>query len=426
MQPENRNAAILEGVRRRGQFLVSALLWAGAAGFSIMAAGWLVFFYHHALSVGERARSSLGFHAPAGGPDWFVLAVLAIPPVGAALAVLWAWSRYRAVWNRRLAETWPGGGGAHSAWTPLRMQGDSGESARRDAYVRALLASPGWSTAGIEAGEYKAASRAVFKTLETEILERAFTTGLIVGVSSNRWVDTLTIFASALELQLHVMTRLGKRPSLHAWRLLLQQCGASLFVNSYLTRQDAMLVSLAIKKSGIGLHAVGDAMDTAATSIADHDLDLDDLLHLNKLDGVPLIGLATKSMEIAATMAFTVGKQGMYALGNLIESVGDELAQGAIAAAILYHHGVALAADTLALDQEHRRDAEFNPNFAQGLGRMTALAGKILLDAVRQRRDAFRERRGMAIRRLPRAATEGIRDKLSSLFGGDPAKGSGA
>ena len=53
--------------------------------------------------------------------------------------------------------------------------------------------------------------------------------------------------------------------------------------------------------------------------------------------------------ELGATMALTVGQVGLHVLGNLVESIGDELAQGALAAGIIYYHGMALAADTLVL-----------------------------------------------------------------------------
>jgi hypothetical protein len=42
--------------------------------------------------------------------------------------------------------------------------------------------------------------------------ERAVATGLIVGVSHRRFIDLFTIFAATLELQLHMLSRLGKRP----------------------------------------------------------------------------------------------------------------------------------------------------------------------------------------------------------------------
>jgi hypothetical protein len=260
----------------------------------------------------------------------------------------------------------------------------------------------------------------VLEQVERDIVERAFTTGLVVGVTTHRVFDLITIFAAALELQLHVLTRLGKRPSPAAWRLLIQRCGASLFVNQYLTRQDTLLLNLAIKKAGLGLHAAGDALDSAAQQLTSHDLDFDDLLHLNRLEGVPLAGLATKGLEVAATMTLTVGKQGLHALGYLVETAGDQLTTGAIAASILYYHGMALAADALALDAEHRASPGMNRGFAEGLQRMASMSGSILLDCVRQRRTAFRDVRMAAVKQLPKMATGSLRDRVTSWFQVDP------
>ncbi|MBM3740898.1 MAG: hypothetical protein FJW39_34575 [Acidobacteria bacterium] len=413
------SAALLESVRRRGQFLISTLMWALAAGFAITAAGWLGFFYHHTLSVAEKLRHALGFKAPETGIDWLFLAVLAVPPFLAEIAILTGWIWYRRLWDRRLAEVWPDetARSRHTPWRRTMIAADDADKARRQEYLTALMASPAWKSGGPHPDAYEPAANAAFQALEPEIVERAFTTGLIVGVSGNRFVDALTILSAALEIQLHVLTRLGKRPSFHTWKLLLQRTAASLFVNSYLTRQDALLVNLAIKKAGIGLQAAGDVLDSAASQLTDHDIDLDDLLHLNSLEGVPLAALFTKSLEVAATMTLTVGKQGLYALGHLIESAGDQLAQGAIAAAILYHHGTALAADTLAMDGRHRAAPELNPSFAHGLRKMTALAGDVLLDAVRRQRTAFRERRSEAVKRLPKKISAGIKERMESLLG---------
>lgn len=393
------HATALYGLRRRGQFLAGALLWAAAAGLVFAASGSLLVFYHYGLALAERLRLSLGFRPPLQGtPDWYLLGAMALPLAALAAAAFAAWIWYRRTWSRRLYETWAGAS-RHSRW-----------SADRAEYLAALCATPGWS------GLKDQRPEAVLEHIERDIVERAFTTGLVVGVSTNRLFDLIAIFAAALELQLHVLTRLGKRPSLAVWRMLIQRCGASLFVNHYLTRQDALLLNLAIKKAGLGLHAAGDAMDSAAQHLTSHDLDLDDLLHLNKLDGVPLAGLATKGIEVAATMTLTVGKQGLHALGHLVESAGDELATGAVAAAILYYHGMALAADALALDAAHRSSPAMNRGFAEGLQRMATMAGSILLDCVRQRRTAFRDVRMAAVKQLPKMATGGIREKVAGWF----------
>ncbi len=405
--------ALLAGLRRRGQFVMAALCWLALGGFLVALAGWLAVFFHYGVSLAERLRVSLGFVPPAvGTPDWYLLTILALPLLLGVAAVLTVWAWYGRVWSRRLAGVW--GGGAPGASRHARWTGDR---ARQVEYLDALAATPSWSALLGSHAAPEARAEAALADVERDIVERAFATGLVVGVGTHRAPDLIAIFAAALELQLHVLTRLGKRPSLAAWRLLIERCGASLFVNQYLSRQDALLINLALKKTALGLHAAGDAADAAMQQITSTDLDLDDLLHLNRLDGVPLSGLATKGLEIAATMTLTVGKQGLHALGHLVESAGDDLAQGSIAAAILYHHGMALAGDALAVDAAHRAQQAMNRGFAQGLERMVSLAGSILLDAVRQRRAAFREVRTAAVRQLPKVATGGIKDKVAGWFG---------
>lgn len=409
--PYSTTPLLLAGLRRRGQFVMAALCWLAVGGLLVALAGWLAVFFHYGVSLAERLRVSLGFVPPAvGTPDWYLLTILALPVLmlGAALVMLWAW--YRRVWSRRLTGVWgTGARSSHARWTSDRVG--------QVEYLDALAATPAWSASLGAHAAPEARAEAALVDIERDIVERAFATGLVVGVGTHRTLDLIAIFAAALELQLHVLTRLGKRPSLAAWWLLIERRGASLFVNQYLSRQDALLINLALKKTALGLHAAGDAADAAMQQITSTDLDLDDLLHLNRLDGVPLAGLATKGLEVAATMTLTVGKQGLHALGHLVETAGDELAQGSIAAAILYHHGMALAGDALAVDAAHRAQPAMNRGFAQGLERMVSLAGSILLDAVRQRRAAFREVRTAAVRQLPKVATGGIKDKVAGWFG---------
>jgi hypothetical protein len=250
----------------------------------------------------------------------------------------------------------------------------------------------------------------VLAELEKDIAERALTTGLTVGISHNRYIDLFTIFVAALELQLHVLSRLGKRPSWYAWRLLIQRCGASLFINSYLNRQDSLALNLMIKKAGMGLYATGDVMGSAAQHLSDSDFDLDEALNLHHSG---LLGMATKSLELSATMALTVGQVGLHVLGSIIESVGDELTQGALAAGIIYYHGIALASDTLALDQLHRQSPAMNRGLRDGVWKMGEIAGSILRDLVRQRRTVFRDRRRRIVRSLPKSAYSSIQ----MLFG---------
>jgi hypothetical protein len=381
--------------------------------------GYALIVYHFELALAERVRFSLGFRVPAAGPDWFILAALALGPAICIVVFVLLWRWYRRIWFRRLRRTWPNRADRkkYSRWSAPPLRTTATHLQRRHEYLAALMHSEAqpaaWSaySRSMETGgNYESHAEWVLADLEKDIAERALATGLTVGVSRNRFIDLFTIFAAALELQLHVLTRLGKRPSWHAWRLLIQRCGASLFINSYLNRQDSLALNLMIKKAGMGLQAAGDLMEGTATHLSESDMDLDEALSLQHSG---LLGMATKSLELGATMALTVGQVGLHVLGTLIESVGDELAQGALAAGIIYYHGMALAADTLALDATHRHTPAMSRNFREGVWKMGEIAGSILRDFVRQRRNAYREKRRHTVRSLPKSAYAGIQ----ALFG---------
>src|SRR5205807_7869033 len=88
------SSSVLEGVRRRGQFLIAALLWACAAGFLILVSGYLVLLYHYGLSLADRVRAGIGWHPPPTGPDWFLLGFMAAIPLIAFGVVLLLWTWY--------------------------------------------------------------------------------------------------------------------------------------------------------------------------------------------------------------------------------------------------------------------------------------------------------------------------------------------
>jgi hypothetical protein len=404
----------LEGLRRRGQFLISGLLWAAAAGLVIVLSGYALILYHYAIALAERVRQSLGFAAPNYGPDWFMVAALAVGPIFCAFCIVLFAIWYKRLWFRKLRTAWPDASdrSRYSKWQVLPYRASASQRKQRSEHIAALLKSDLWAAKEGPSPDasYEVQAEWLLLDLEKDIAERALTTGLTVGISNNKYIDLFTIFVAALELQLHVLSRLGKRPSWHAWKLLIQRCGASLFINSYLNRQDSLALNLMIKKAGMGLYATGDLMENASHHLSESDFDLDEALNLQHAG---ILGMATKSLELGATMALTVGQVGLHVLGNLIESVGDELTQGALAAGIIYYHGIALASDTLALDQVHRQSSAMNRGFRDGVWKMGEIAGSILRDLVRQRRTAFRDKRKQIVRSLPKSAYAGIQ----MLFG---------
>lgn len=412
--PGKGSDSALVDLRRRGQFVFGVLLWAAAGALLVVACSGALVIYNYAISLAERARSALGFVPPHRSPDWFLLIALSLGPLIGAIGLLLFVRWYRHLWLHRLALVWPDTRQRRqfSKWRPTPVRASDSEREEHSGYLAALLESPAWSNPDCPEPQQDCKARAewILEELEKDIAERALATGLIIGISQNRYVDLFTIFAAALELQLHVLSRLGRRPSIYAWRLLIQRCGASLFVNSYLNRQDSLALNLMIKKAGMGLKASGDLMESAAHHFSQSDFDLDEALNLQH-NGI--FGMATKSIELGATMALTVGQVGLHVLGTLIESVGDELTQGTLAAGILYYHGITLASDTLAVDAAHRASSAMNRSFREAVWKMGEIAGSILRDLVRQRRIAFRDRRSQIIRSLPKSAYA----RIQTLFG---------
>jgi hypothetical protein len=404
----------LTDLRHRGQFLMAVLLWAAAGGLVVVACSGALVTYHYGISLAERVRVALGYAPPHYGPDWFLLIALSSGPLIAVIALAFFARWYRGLWLGRVALVWPNSRERRklSKWQPAFLRTENTKREERSSYIASLLESPIWAERTCPKLQEDCEGRAewLLEELEKDIAERALATGLTVGISQNRFIDLFTIFAAALELQLHVLSRLGKRPSAHAWRLLVQRCGASLFINSYLNRQDSLALNLMIKKAGMGLKATGDLMESASHHLSESDFDFDEALNLQHSG---ILGMATKTLELGATMALTVGQVGLHVLGTLIESVGDELTQGALAAGILYYHGMALAADTLALDTSHRASPAMNRSFREGVWKMGEIAGSILRDLVRQRRTIFRDRRSQIIRSLPKSAYT----RVQALFG---------
>jgi hypothetical protein len=424
--PPSAEDEALVALRRRGTLLLAWLFTAGAAGFLVLLTGYGVIVMGFALEGAARVRAMLGLPAPPpGSRDWLLIAVTASVPVAAVVVGALLWRGYRRAWQRRLEAVWGSLGthGQHRRWRSLPVRADDGERRERLEYLAALLDSPGWaehwkamrvapgidlpahrSPASVAPADYERLAAAVLAQVERDVMQRAIGVGLIVSVSQHRLVDLLTIFVGTLEMQLHVLTRLGKQPSFAAWRLLLARCGASLFVNTYLSRQDAVWVTLAIKKAAMGFQAAGDVAGEMADTLDAGDLDLDEGLFSG------LLGAA----EQAAAFGLSVGSVGAHQLGRLIDAVGEELLQGVLAGGIMYYHGMALAADTLALDRAHRASPAMTRTFAQFARTGAVTAGALLRSVVRQYRAILRTRRRHAVAQVARG--RGVTSLVREVF----------
>ncbi len=381
----------LSEVRRTGGFIISALLWAAAGAGLFFLAGYGLIAFYYLIELSEKLRRALGLSLPPTGPDWYLLTALGVILAGVVALVCLLLGWYRAFWRRRLTEFWRDAAKRKSLARrqPVLPQAsdDKDEFERRLVWLRALLQTQRWSphweqmkraggqnfprdispvSIASEAHDkaargYQQVAEAVLRALEAQVAERAIATGLIVGISQNRLLDSLTIVFAALELQLFVLSSLGKQASWATWRELVKRAGASLFFNTYLNREETLLASWGVKKAAIALHASADVIDNAGEALTDADVEelLDAIFEtVSETDGGTISGIIKGVVQIGSDVAgysLGFGAAGLKQIAELIEKIGDDLLQGMLAGAVIYHHGMALAASVLALDEEHLR-----------------------------------------------------------------------
>jgi hypothetical protein len=414
MQTETpvREDSTLTAVRRRSQGFLGYLLWVCVVLCLLWVADIVASLLGRWVTLLKGARSAAGLAPPAAGPDYLVLGGVAALSLAVIIALAVAYSVYRAAWERRLRLTWgPSFRSGHARIRPLRALADEPELRRRTLYVQKVAACPAWLGRRIEPPDdngdsYKNAATAMLRSVETDIARRAVTAGLVIGLNRSPLIDALSIAASAFELQLHVLTLLGKRPSASTWIEMLKRTSGSIFLNSYVNREDALYLNLAIRKAALGLDlGLEMAADTVQhASVAMADIDWDEVLHGMKVPGLSAV------MSVAAT-SMTVGAIGLKQIGSFIEATANNMVQGVLAGGILYYHGMALAADCLALDENHRQSPEMTRTIGQAMNVACAPAGRLLRDQVRRMRTFLRERQRMVYGAAADAARNGV-DKL--------------
>jgi hypothetical protein len=286
----------------------------------------------------------------------------------------------------------------------LHPHADQAELQRRGLYLETIARCPEWTghalgQCGQTSESYKSAAAVMLQSIEGDITKRAVAAGLVIGLNRSSLIDSLSIAASALELQLHVLTRLGKRPSVRTWMEMLKRTSASLFLNSYISRGDALYLNLAIREAALGLEMASDAMQEAATSMADIDWD-------EFLGGLTVPGVG--AVMHAATMGMNVGAFGLRHIGSFIETTANDLLRGVLAGGILYYHGMALAAECLALDEEHRGSPQMTRTIGHAMNVACTPAGLLLRDQVRRMRGFLRQRRRMVFGAATGAARQGV------------------
>jgi hypothetical protein len=104
----------------------------------------------------------------------------------------------------------------------------------------------------------------------------------------------------------------------------------------------------------------------------------------------------------------SAGPLELHHIASFIESTANELLQGVLAGGILYYHGMALAAECLALDLEHRHSPEMTRTIGHAMTIACAPAGQLLRDQVRWMRQFLRDRRCMVFGAVKHTAKDGI------------------
>lgn len=226
------------------------------------------------------------------------------------------------------------------------------------------------------------------RRIELDIATRAFTAGLVVGLNRNRFIDSVSILAAALELQFFVLIRLGKKPSPRTWMEMWKRTGSSLFLNWYVSRGDALSIKLAIETTAWGLGLASDVGQQVADSLH-HDISHEDI-DWDELTKVAHLGPLFPQLGEMAAFELTIGATGLQHLRAFIDDTADDMLQGVLAGGILYYHGMDLAAECLALDERRGNSPEMTRTISQAMTMACAPAGQVLLDQVRAMRHFLR------------------------------------
>lgn len=386
-----REDTTLAAVRQRGLLYLTYVLWALAVSALLVILNLCASLFARWIAFFEGMRRTFGIAVPVAGPDYWTLSGASIPLLLGCVLLLFCWHLYRRAWKRRLTGFKP----AHVKIRRHRSVANDAELKARTEYLGALAETPEWRDRIKLSADYKQSAETVLKAIEEDIAARAVTAGLVVGLNRSHFIDSISILAAGLELQFFVLTRLGKKPSLGTWMEMLKRTGSSLFLNWYVNRGDALSIKLALKTAAWGLGFASEVGQQVADSLH-HNISHDDI-DWDELTKVAHLGPFFPPIGEVAGYGLTIGVSGLQHLRTFIDTTADELLQGVLAGGILYYHGMALAAECLALDEQHRQSREMTRTISQAMSTACAPAGRVLLDQVRAMRHFLRKRRTVIV-----------------------------
>jgi len=392
-----------------GRYAVKALLFSAAVGGAMILVGYGALLLNYALELTDKTRVILGYRVVPGQIDLLGVSVIVVFISIPLLLMLVCYLKYRTAWGKKVAFVW-GDKTLANKHAKLISLSEPDNTNKQAQYLADLANTAIWKAELHDAkisnvDNKKLVAEAILKSIEKDVAERAITTGLIIGISSSKLIDHITIVLTALEIQLHVLSKLGRKPSLRDWYELLVRAGSSLFVNDYLNRSQALELSMTTKTIAAGMsYAAGflesDAVNETSEDLFEHAEKFLSRFATGDVSGA-IVNAALVTSEFAIDGALSIGSEGLQLMSQLVESHGDDLMQGVLSGGMLYYHGMAIAADSLALDQQHRNSSQMSRSPFQCMNAVAQTAGNILLGYIRKRKDCIRKRKRDAIKKFP-------------------------
>lgn len=372
----------------------------------------------------NNIRTAMGLTIEPGKPDYLVLVIAAFLLLLIVGAILVFYLKYQRMWQNKVHEFWKNDPKAEKRYSKLKKLSETATPNEREAhvaYIRGLVQTNEWRTwyasnngrlgfpayndpKIIKEEDASTLAAEMFKELNKDIAARAFAVGLVVGISHSRLMDRLAIVFAAHEIQYHVMSRLGKRPTLRTWPLLMTHTLSSLFFNLYLSREEVSAISLSLKGIAFGVQAGAEALDNLV-----EDLDLE--------GGGDIIGTALLALKAGVG----ISKAGAISIVMLIDKAGDDILEGLLAGGILYYQGASLAAECLAVDKKSLTSADFALSPKACVNEGIKRAGTILKDIIDGRRKQLADRRKKAWSMLKDKLPGWLQKKVKSAETEEPS-----
>jgi hypothetical protein len=187
----------LISVRRRSQGYLAYLFWVGVVLCLLWAANAIASLLKHWVVL-YGVRNAAGLRAPVAGPDYFIFGGVGVLALLSIMVLAVAYSSYRAAWNRRLRVLWGASPkSSHARIWQLHEQADEAELRRRILYLQTLASCSQRPEPALELSlraalsdgsreSYKNAAAEMLKSIEQDIVKRAVTAGLVIGLNTVR------------------------------------------------------------------------------------------------------------------------------------------------------------------------------------------------------------------------------------------------